>query len=260
MTAAPQEITATIEEALDRASTVVLRYFRKSVPVSIKDDHTPVTLADREAEEIIRAVIAERFPGHGIYGEEQGRTAGDSGTWVIDPIDGTKSFMTGNPLFGVLVGFVRDGVVEAGGLAMPALNEKWMAARAEPTRLNGHACSTRKTTHLAEACLLTSSPDCFSRKEYAAFERLSEQTQYRRFGGDCYTYAMVAGGWANLVVESSLQPYDYLPLVPIIEQAGGVISDWSGGALGLESGGQVVAAATPELHEAALGCLISEAE
>ncbi|HSG95051.1 MAG TPA: inositol monophosphatase family protein [Afifellaceae bacterium] len=260
MTTAPAEIMATIEEALDKASTVVLGYFRKPVPVSIKADDTPVTLADRQAEEVIRAVVAERFPGHGIYGEEQGRTAGDAGTWVIDPIDGTKSFMTGNPLFGILVGFVRAGVVEAGGLAMPALNEKWMAARSGPTRLNGRACSTRKTVHLGEACLLTSSPDFFSRKEYAAFEHLSKQTQYLRFGGDCYTYAMVAGGWADLVVESSLHPYDYLPLVPIIEQAGGVISDWSGRALGLDSGGQVIAAATPELHEAALAFLEAEAE
>ena len=260
MTAALENITATIETALDQASSVVLGYYRTPVPVSVKDDDTPVTLADKKAEEIIRAVIAERFPGHGIYGEEQGRTAGDTGTWVIDPIDGTKSFMTGNPLFGILVGFVRDGVVEAGGLAVPALDERWMAARSGPTRLNGRACSTRKTTHLAQACLLTSSPDFFSETEYAAFEHLSEQTQYRRFGGDCYTYAMVAGGWADLVVESSLHPYDYLPLVPIVEQAGGIISDWRGRALGLDSGQQVIAAATPELHEAALACLSGEAD
>jgi fructose-1,6-bisphosphatase/inositol monophosphatase family enzyme len=168
--------------------------------------------------------------------------------------------MTGNPLFGILVGFVRGDVVEAGGLAMPALNERWMAARPGPTRLNGRACSTRKTTHLREACLLTSSPDFFTEKEYAAFEHLSEQTQYRRFGGDCYTYAMVAGGWADFVVESSLHPYDCLPLVPIIEQAGGIISDWRGQALGLDSGGQVIAAATPELHDAALACLANAAD
>ena len=260
MTAALEDITATIETALDKASGVVMRYYRGPVPVSIKDDDSPVTLADKKAEETIRAVIAKRFPDHGIYGEEQGRTAGDTGTWVIDPIDGTKSFMTGNPLFGILVGFVRDGVVEAGGLAMPALNERWMAARSGPTRLNGRACSTRKTTHLGEACLLTSSPDFFTRKEYAAFGQLSEQTQYCRFGGDCYTYAMVAGGWADLVVESSLHPYDYLPLVPIVEQAGGVMSDWRGRALGLESGPQVIAAATPELHEAALAFLSGEAD
>jgi histidinol phosphatase-like enzyme (inositol monophosphatase family) len=260
MTVALEDITATIETALDKASSVVLRYFRGPVPVNIKDDDTPVTLADRQAEKIIRAVIAERFPNHGIYGEEQGRTTGDTGTWVIDPIDGTKSFMTGNPLFGVLVGFVREGVVEAGGLAMPALNEKWLADRSGPTHLNGRACSTRKTTHPGEACVLTSSPDFFTERELAAFERLSKQTRYCRYGGDCYTYAMLAGGWADLVVESSLYPYDYLPLVPIVEQAGGVISDWRGRALGLDSGGQVIAAATPELHEAALGYLEGAAD
>ncbi len=260
MSIAQKDITATIEDALDRASRVVLSHFRSPLAVGIKDDDTPVTEADRQAEEVMRAIIAERFPRHGIYGEEQGRTAGDIGTWVIDPIDGTKSFITGNPLFGILIGFVRDGVVEAGGLAMPALNERWTAARGAPSRLNGHACSTKKTTHLAEASLLTSSPDFFSGEEYAAFERLSERVRYRRFGGDCYTYAMVAGGWADLVVESSLRPYDFLPLVPIVEQAGGVMSDWRGEALGLDSGGQVIAAATPQLHEAALVWLAGETD
>ena len=247
-----QTVTQFILDALDHASQIALQYFRQPVSVEVKADDSPVTIADREIEQAIRNLITERFPGHAIYGEEQGQTSGEGGTWVIDPIDGTKSFLLGNPLFGCQVGFVEDGIVQAGGLSMPALNETWVADRSGPTTRNGISCQTSQCQGLASANLLTSSPDFFNREEYEVFETLSKQIQYRRFGGDCYTYAMLAGGWVDLVVESALFPFDYLPLVPIVEQAGGVISDWQGKSLGLSSGSQVIAAATPQLHEAAL--------
>jgi histidinol phosphatase-like enzyme (inositol monophosphatase family) len=247
-----QTITQLILGALDSASKIALQYFRQPVSVEVKADDSPVTIADREIEQAIRNLITERFPGHAIYGEEQGQTSGEGGTWVIDPIDGTKSFLLGNPLFGCQVGFVEDGMVQAGGLSMPALNETWVADRSGPTTRNGISCQTSQCQDLATASLLTTSPDFFNRDEYGAFETLSKQIQYRRFGGDCYTYAMLAGGWVDLVVESTLFPFDYLPLVPIVEQAGGVISDWQGNSLGLSSGSQIIAAATPQLHEAAL--------
>jgi len=246
------DIIATINEALDIGAAITRGYFRTPVPVDIKSDATPVTLADREAEQAIRELLRRRFPEHGILGEEQGHTEGSGGTWVIDPIDGTKSFLLGNPLFGCLVGFVQNGRVIAGGLGMPALSEKWIAGQGLPTELNGKPVRTRNCRSLEDASLLTSSPDFFSEKEYARFERVSRQVRYRRFGGDCYTYAMLAGGWCDLVIESSLYPFDYLPLVPIVEQAGGIISDWQGNPLGLDSGSQVIAAATPALHEAAM--------
>jgi len=229
-----------------------MHYFRQPVSVEVKPDDSPVTQADREIEQAIRNLLTERFPRHAIYGEEQGQTSGEGGTWVIDPIDGTKSFLLGNPLFGCLVGFVEDGVVQAGGLSMPALDEFWFADRNGPTTVNGKACHTSQCQDLSTASLLTSSPDFFNAEEFTQFDSLSEQIRYRRYGGDCYTYAMLAGGWADLVVESTLYPFDYLPLVPIIEQAGGIISDWQGNPLGLSSGPQVIAAATPQLHEAAL--------
>jgi len=250
-----QTVTQFILDALNSASKIALNYFRQTVSVEVKADDSPVTIADREIEQTIRNLITERFPGHAIYGEEQGQTGGDGGTWVIDPIDGTKSFLLGNPLFGCLLGFVEDGVVQAGGLSMPALNEVWVADRSGPASRNGIPCHTSACQELATASLLTSSPDFFNREEFGAFEMLSKQIRYRRFGGDCYTYAMLAGGWADLVVESGLYPFDYLPLVPIVEQAGGVISDWQGNSLGLSSGTQVIAAATPQLHEAGLKIL-----
>ena len=246
-----------ILEALDIASEIALQYFRQPVSVEVKADDSPVTIVDRKIEQAIRNLLSEHFPTHAIYGEEQGQTSGEGGTWVIDPIDGTKSFLFGNPLFGCLVGFVEDGLVQAGGLAMPALNEIWFADRCGPTALNNKPCHTSQCQDLSSASLLTSSPDFFSAQEMQQFESLSQQIQYRRFGGDCYTYAMLAGGWGDLVVESGLYPFDYLPLVPIVEQAGGVISDWQGDSLGLDSGPQVIAAATPQLHEAALRVLDS---
>ena len=249
------DIFATIGEALGSASEIALQYFRTAVPVDIKSDSSPVTLADHEIEQSIRELLHRRFPECGILGEEQGHRQGSGGTWVIDPIDGTKSFLLGNPLFGCLLGFVEDDRVVAGGLAMPALSENWIAGSGMPTELNGKRVQTRDCKRLADAALLTSSPDFFTESEHASFEQVSQQVRYRRFGGDCYTYAMLAGGWCDLVVESSLYPFDYLPLVPIVEQAGGVISDWQGSPLGLDSGPQVIAAATPSLHEKTISIL-----
>jgi histidinol phosphatase-like enzyme (inositol monophosphatase family) len=254
MSADLERISHTTRDALNAASQIAMQYFRKPVAFDIKADDSPVTIADREIESMIRNLLGERFPGHAIHGEEQGHSSGEGGTWVIDPIDGTKSFLLGNPLFGCLVGFVEEGV-QVGGLAMPALNEVWYADRTAPTKLNDEICHSSQCQHLSTASLLTSSPDFFSADELGRFENLSKQVRYRRFGGDCYTYAMLAGGWVDLVVESGLYPFDYLPLVPIVEQAGGIISDWQGHALGLGSGPQVIAAATPQLHEAALEVL-----
>ena len=251
----PHTVKKTIHDALATASQIAQHYFRQPVLVDVKADDSPVTIADREIEQAIRNLLAERYPAHAIYGEEQGQSSGEGGTWVIDPIDGTKSFLFGNPLFGCLVGFVDDGIVQAGGLAMPALNEIWFADRNGPTTLNDKPCQTSQCHELANASLLTSSPDFFDPGEFEQFETLSKQIRYRRYGGDCYTYAMLAGGWADLVVESTLYPFDYLPLVPIVEQAGGVISDWEGKPLGLQSGSQVIAASTPQLHQAALNLL-----
>jgi inositol-phosphate phosphatase/L-galactose 1-phosphate phosphatase/histidinol-phosphatase len=252
-----QIIETTTRDALYTASQIALQYFRKPLPFDIKEDDSPVTIADREIEQAIRSMLSERFPAHAIYGEEQGHSNGEGGTWVIDPIDGTKSFLMGNPLFGCLVGFVEDGIVQAGGLAMPALNEIWYADRTTSTRLNGEVCQSSQCLDLATASMLTTSPDFFTGEELEHFRMLGKQVRYRRYGGDCYTYAMLAGGWTDLVVESSLYPFDYLPLVPIVEQAGAVISDWQGNPLGLESGLQVIAAATPQLHESALEVLNS---
>lgn len=217
----------------------------------------PVTEADREAERAIRALIGEAFPDHGIFGEEFGIENGDSQyQWIIDPIDGTRSFISGMPLWGTLVGFLKDGDAVAGMMSQPFIGELFFA--------NEDGCfyegpggarelCVRPTRTLSEATLSTTTPALFTGAVRQAYDRLEAKVQLARYGTDCYAYAMLAAGTVDLVVETGLQPYDIAALVPIIERAGGVITTWDGGPA--EKAGDIVAAATPELHQAALEVL-----
>lgn len=217
----------------------------------------PVTEADREAERAIRALIGEAFPGHGIVGEEFGVENGDSRhLWVIDPIDGTRSFISGVPLWGTLVGFMEEGDAVAGMMSQPFIGELFFADD-EASFYEGPAgasrLSVRPTLTLSEATLCTTTPALFGGALRDAYDRLEAQVQLSRYGADCYAYAMLAAGNVDLVVEAGLQTYDIVALVPIIERAGGVVTTWDGGPA--EKAGDIVAAATPQLHEAALKIL-----
>jgi len=217
----------------------------------------PVTEADREAEQAIRAVIREAFPGHGIVGEEFGTENGDSRhLWVVDPVDGTRSFISGIPLWGTLVGLLEDGRAVAGMMSQPFTGELFHADT-QGAHYDGpggaRRLRVRPTQALAEATLFTTTPALFPGAKRAAYDRLEREVRLARYGADCYAYAMLAAGTVDLVVEAGLQPYDIVALVPIIEQAGGVITRWDGGPA--EKAGDIVAAATPELHRAALAML-----
>ncbi|NOZ32755.1 MAG: histidinol-phosphatase [Alphaproteobacteria bacterium] len=234
--------------------------FRSAMDIENKLDEgfDPVTEADRLAEQTIRQIISARYPDHSIIGEELTDTITNSPfTWVIDPIDGTRSFICGLPLWGTLVGLMHNGRAFAGFMDQPHIGETFIAASGNAWLEHKDArtvLKTSKVTALAEARLLTTSPDLFeprrSRPAYAAVER---QCRLARYGTDCYGYCLLAGGHVDLVVEEGLKPVDITALVPIVEMAGGVITSWSGGRV--EGGGQAVAAATPELHAAALGLL-----
>ena len=235
----------------DAAGALARRYFRSDIAVETKADASPVTIADREIERTLRDMIAARFPDHGVFGEEHGAASLDRDfVWVIDPIDGTKSFIAGMPLFGTLIALLRDGQPVLGVVDHPALGERWVGAAGQATLRHGTPCRTRDCRALSDAILFATSPDLFTGADLDAFERVSRRARMRRFGGDCYAYALLASGFVDAVVETGLQPYDYLALVPVIEGAGGVITDWRGQRLGLASDGRVVAAATPALHEA----------
>ena len=217
----------------------------------------PVTEADRAAELAIRKLIHDAFPDHGIVGEEFGIENGDSRhVWVVDPIDGTRSFISGIPLWGTLVGLLEDGKAVAGMMFQPFTGEAFLGD-ADGARYEGpggpRALTVRPTTALAEATLCTTTPALFPGAKRAAYDRLEREVRLPRYGTDCYAYAMLAAGTVDLVVESGLHPYDIVALVPIIEQAGGVVTTWDGGPA--EQAGDIVAAATPELHRAALELL-----
>jgi histidinol phosphatase-like enzyme (inositol monophosphatase family) len=237
------------ESLADEAGAIALRYFRRPLAVEAKADASPVTEADRQIEALIRQRIRERFPTHGLLGEEHGRDAGSSSlTWVIDPIDGTKSFISGMPTFGTLIALLDGETPVLGVIDHPALRERWTGSAGGPTRSNGAVCRTSACTSLADATLYATTPDMFKGAARKPFEAVSKRARMRRFGGDCYAYALLASGFLDAVIEAQLQPYDYMALVPVIEGAGGVITDWRGEPLGLEGAGRVVAAATPALH------------
>lgn len=256
----PVRLAAFCEALADGARAVSCRHFRTATAVDTKADSSPVTRADRETEAFLRAQIAQAYPGAGLFGEEQGAGGLDSELlFVIDPIDGTKSFITGYPLFGTLLAVLRDGRPVVGVIDMPALDERWIGVAGAQTlyRWAGRtvACATGGGVALAQAAVNTTSPDMFEPDDWARFDALSKRARLRRFGGDCYQYGRLALGELDVVAEGDLKPYDYLALVPVIEGAGGTVTDWSGAPLGVDSDGRVLAAGNAALHAEALGAL-----
>ena len=240
----------------DAAAAHSMAHFRTSLAIITKADESPVTLADRAAETAMREILGATHPADGIYGEEHGAERVDAArVWVLDPIDGTRSFITGSPLWGTLIGVLEGERVVFGMVDMPVLGERWFGQAGVGAERNGTAVEVSGCTEIAQARIVTTSPDIFNAADLQAFDRLSKRCAMRRFGGDCYGYAQLAGGTIDLVVETGLQPYDYLGPAGLIEAAGGVITDWEGRALGLKSDGRVVAAATRELHRQALQAL-----
>jgi inositol-phosphate phosphatase/L-galactose 1-phosphate phosphatase/histidinol-phosphatase len=240
----------------DAAGEAIRPYFRKPLAVHDKADLTPVTAADRAAEGAMRALIEARFPDHGIFGEEFGRVREDAElVWVLDPIDGTKSFISGVPLFGTLIALTLDGRSVLGVIDQPILRERWVGAVGRATTLNGAAIRCRACPTLAAATLFATTPDMFKGEDAACFARVSAAVKLTRFGADCYAYGLVAAGFVDLVLEASLKPYDFCAMVPIVEGAGGVATDWRGGSLHLAADGRTLVAGDRRTHDAALALL-----
>jgi inositol-phosphate phosphatase / L-galactose 1-phosphate phosphatase / histidinol-phosphatase len=243
-------------ELADAAGAVIRPAFRTRLAIDEKPDLTPVTAADRAAEAAMRRLIEARFPDHGIIGEEFGRVREEAEfVWVLDPIDGTKSFISGVPLFGTLIALTERGRPLLGIIDQPISRERWTGAVGRPTTLNGVPIGCRPCPVLAGATLFATTPDMFRGPDAAAFARVSAAVKLVRFGADCYAYGLVAAGFVDLVVEASLRPYDFCAMVAIVEGAGGVTSDWRGRPLDLASDGRVAIAGDRRAHAAALALL-----
>lgn len=253
-------------ELADAAAAVTLRYFRQPLDVINKadgDDYDPVTRADREAETAIRSLIAARFPDHGILGEEHGELKGPEDwvhrcSWVIDPVDGTRAFISGLPLWGTLIAFHDGDKPAIGVIDHPAVGERFTGSPSGAffTSRSGErrAIRTRSCATLADATISTTDPALFAAgAEKAAYDKVAAGARLRRYGYDCYAYAMLAAGFIDIVVEAGLQPYDVQALIPVIEAAGGVITTWDGGPA--EQGGRIIAAGDRRVHAEALSIL-----
>jgi len=253
------------ESLADISGKICRSYFGRKIEIIDKPDDSPVTKADLEVEKAIRAAIKEKFPGHSIFGEEYGLTIGEGEDrrymWVLDPIDGTLSFITGKPLFATLIALLHDGVPVVGVIDQPILRDRWVGAIDHETLHNGIPVTTRKCTDVSSAYMYSVSPDMFYHHRQGAFDRLSPKVKSHIWGGDSYVYGLLANGMVDMIFDANMKVFDYMAFVPIIQGAGGVITDWSGNNLvwdGVKLNGaeiwaeESLACATPQLHEKAI--------
>ena len=240
----------------DAAGEAIRPYFREAHGLEAKDDASPVTLADRAAEAAMRSLIERAYPADAIIGEEYGVKEGSSGrAWVLDPIDGTRAFISGRPIFGTLIALMVEGWPLLGVIDQPILKERWVGSVGKPTLFNGQPAATRRCPELSKALLATTSPALFGDDQLHAFEHLDAAVMSTVLGGDCYNYAGVASGWLDIVVEDGLKIHDFAALVPVVEGAGGRMCDWAGDPLTADSIGEVVAAGDPARIEDILEAL-----
>lgn len=260
MAAAPDcgRLLAFAVQLADAAAAAIRPYWRQPIPIESKADSSPVTAADRAAEQAMRALIGEHRPDDGIYGEEfANHGLGNDYVWVLDPIDGTRSFITGVPLFTTLIALLYRGKPLIGIIDQPITGDRWCGIAGAQTRLNDRPIHTRPCASLEQATMFTYGIEAYEMADGAPLKHLAKRAGTRRFNADGYAYGLLAAGFADIVCENDLKPFDFLALVPVIEGAGGIISDWHGAPLGLESAGQVLACGDAALHNEALDVLKS---
>ena len=253
------------EELADLARKTVRPYFRSGLQVDAKGSQgfDPVTEADRRAESVMRERLEAEFPEHGIIGEEHGVVRPESRwQWVLDPIDGTRAFITGSPLFGTLIALLEDGKPVVGVIDATMQGERWIGVQGQGTRYVREypepqqlSLQTSTTRDLGQALIGSTDPSMFSKTQWTRVQQLYEKTRMRRYGGDCYLYGMLALGGVDVVVEAGLASYDAMALIPVVQEAGGVTTDWSGNPVTLDWDGTLLASANPALHEQALAAL-----
>ncbi|MEI6419331.1 MAG: inositol monophosphatase family protein [Sphingomonadales bacterium] len=247
---------ALITHLADAAGAAIRPHFRTGFAVETKSDASPVTVADRAAEAAIRQLLAQHRPHDGVIGEEYGEDRPDADrVWVLDPIDGTRAFAAGRPLFGTLIGLLVAGQPVLGVIDQCIIGDRGLAGPGHPTTLNGRPARTRTCATLAAARLGTTSPHAFPGTDFPAFEQLRVQVADTLYGGDCHNYGLAASGHLDLVVEAGLKLHDWAALVPVVQGAGGVMTDWAGQPLQMGSDGRVIAAGDARMAAAAATAL-----
>lgn len=235
-------------QAADAARTIALKYFRQEMAVSDKEDSSPVTEADREIERKLRALIGKSFAGHGIIGEEYGEeNPGAEFVWVIDPIDGTKSFITGRPQFGTIIGLLHEGRPAVGLIDQAFTRERWFGVADQFARHNGKPIRVAPPRTLKDARLCTGPFSMFGDGHLENYMTLCRAVKCAQFNGECYAYGLLATGWFDVVIERHLQIYDVAGVVPIVSGAGGFAGDWALNPVTLDFGGSIVAASSRDL-------------
>lgn len=248
--------TACGARALDTSGALIREYTRKPFQVEIKGDGSPSTSVDQAAEDRIREIISAEHPDHGILGEEREATAPDNEfVWVIDPIDGTLPFLAGIPVFGTLLALLHNGLPVLGIIDMPMTAERWIGAEGRQTTRNGRPVHTRDCADLSMALMSTSNPDYYDHTNAPALQRLKQATRFAVYGGSCMFYAQIASGRVDICIDVKFKAWDYMALIPVVQGAGGVFTDWEGRAAGLQSGSQYIAAGDPRIHAQALKVL-----
>lgn len=250
------QVLADCEKWADEAAVLARKYFRQPTMVDFKADESPVTLIDQLIEKELKKSISVKYPNDGILGEESGIDEGScDNLWVIDPIDGTRSFLSGNPLFGMLLAYVEAGEPVAGVISMPILNEVYSGGQGLAATCNGVPIQVSSQDSIDDCVIYINEGEKLIADHPEILSRLLTTGKIRRFGYDCYPHALLSSGQIDAVIDYDLKPYDYLSLSAVIEAAGGIITDWNGNKLNMHSDGDVVSAATPKLHKALLKLL-----
>lgn len=242
----------------DTAGGIVRSAAHSRRVVHRKADASPVTDVDREVETRLRELIAARYPGHGVIGEEFGIDRRDAEhVWVLDPIDGTKAFMAGMPMYGTLIGLARGGRPVLGIIEQPVTRERWTGIDGDGTRYNGGRVRTSECPRLSEALVCTTSTEHYEGEDAAAFRRIVNGSRWIVYGGNCYAFARIACGNVDVAIEARVAVHDYVALVPVIRNAGGIMTGWQGEPLTIEraSGGRILASGDRRVHEAAMAVL-----
>ena len=234
----------------DESAKVIKQYFRQSIEKENKEDESPVTIADKKTELKIRDLIMDKYPDHGILGEEfEGKDIESEYLWVIDPIDGTRSFIAGHKDFGTLIALLHNKKPIIGIINCPMHEERWLGIDGKQTTMNGQKINTSNKQTVEESYLSSTGLYMFENDDFKrGFEKIIDKTRYHRFGGDCYNYGMVASGYIDIVIENTLKVHDYMALIPVIEGAGGKITDKFGKIINFDSDGSVVVSSNEKLH------------